>query len=259
MKKKIIIPTVLLVMALSIVPSCAPSVSQEEYDRMSNELSAMQDQITSLQGKLAEAQLLQIQNQELNKQFDAVKGEAETAQAKYEELNAEYEELDKQFEAVKGEAETMQVKYEELNIEYEELDKQFEELTEQYNIIIEGVEINEEDVEQAIFKLINQERINNGLNELLWGEKIYKWAIENSRNMAANKRLEYSENIGWQEVFWGTGYSTIDRMANAALTTWQNKQQYERNFLSTGAQYGAVAVHKSGEIFYITYVADYFN
>ena len=257
--RKIIIPTVFLIMALSIVPSCAPSVSQEEYDRVSTELNSIQSQLASLQGKLVEAQLLQVQNQELNKQFDAVKSEAETMQAKYEELTAEYEELKKQFDAVKSESETMQAEYEELNTEYEELDKQFEELTEQYNIIIEGTEINEEDIEQAIFKLVNQERINNGLNELLWGKNIYKWAMENSRSMATNKRLEYSENVGWQEIFWATGYSTIDRMANAALTTWKNKQQYERNFLSTGAQHGAVAVHKSGEIFYITYVADYFH
>jgi hypothetical protein len=48
-------------------------------------------------------------------------------------------------------------------------------------------------------------------------------------------------------------------MANAAFTVWKNRQGYERSFLSVGANYGAVAVYKSGEIFYITYVADYFR
>jgi len=230
--RKITMLSMLVVVALLSVPSCAPTVSQQEYDRVSNELSAIQSQLESLQGKLAEAELLQVQNEELNKQFDAVKSEFEIMQAKYEELSTEYEELNRQYE----------------------------ELRKQYDIIIEETaEINEEDVEQAVFKLVNQERKNNGLNELMWGVNIYKWAISNSRSMATNKRLEYSEMIGWQEVFWGTGYSTTDGIANAALTIWKNHQQYERNFLSPGANYCAVAVYKSGEIFYITYVADYFR
>ncbi len=237
--RKITMLSMLVVVALLSVPSCAPIVSQQEYDRVSNELSAIQSQLESLQGKLAEAELLQVQNEELNKQFDAVKSEFEIMQAKYEELSTEYEELNRQYEG---------------------LNKQFEELSEQYDIIIEETaEINEEDVEQAVFKLVNQERINNGLNELMWGKNIYTWAISNSRSMATNKRLEYSEMIGWQDVFWGTGYSTTDGIANAALTVWKNHKLYERNFLSEGAKYCAVAVYKSGEIFYITYVADYFR
>ena len=230
--RKITMLLILVVVALLSVPSCAPTVSQQEYDRVSNELSAIQSQLESLQGKLAEAELLQVQNEELNKQFDAVKSEFEIMQAKYEELSTEYEELNRQYE----------------------------ELSKQYDIMTEGpAEINEEDIEQAVFKLVNQERINNGLNELMWGKNIYKWAIENSRDMATNKRLEYHEMIGWQDVFWATGYGTADGIANAALTIWKNHKLYERNFLSEGANYCAVAVYKSGEIFYITYVADYFK
>jgi len=265
--RKITMLSMLLIIAIFSVPSCAPTVSQQEYDRVSNELRAIQSQLVSLQGKLAEAELLQAQNEELNKRFDTVKSEFETIQAKYEELSTEYEELstehgelNKRFDTVKSESETIQAKYEELSTEYEELNKQFEELSEQYDIIIEGTaKINEEDVEQAVFKLVNQERKNNGLNELMWGDNLYKWAIANSRTMAINKSLEYSELFSWQEVFWATGYGTTDRIANAALTIWKDGKQYERNFLSTGANYGAVAVYKSGEIFYITYVADFFK
>ncbi len=230
--RKITMLLMLVVIALLSVPSCAPTVSQQEYDRVSNELSAIQSQLTSLQDELAEAKLLQ----------------------------AKYEELSKLYDMVKSERETMQAQYEELSTEYEELNKQFEELSKQYNIMTEGpAEINEEDIEQAVFKLVNQERINNGLNELMWGKNIYKWAIENSRDMATNKRLEYSEDIGWQEIFWATGYSTTDGIANAALTIWKNHRLYERNFLSGVTDYCAVAVYKSGDIFYITYVADYFK
>lgn len=230
--RKITILSMLLVIALFSVPSCAATVSQQEYDRVTNELSALQSQLASLQGKLTEAELLQ----------------------------AESEEWEKQYDAVKSEFETMQAKYEDLSDEHEELSKQFEELSKEYDILIEGtVEINEEDVEQAVFKLVNQERTNNGLDELMWGDNLYRWAIGNSRSMATNKRIEYIEYLGWQDVFWATGYGTADRMANAAFTVWKNHQQYERNFLSVGANYCAVAVHKSGEIFYITYVADYFR
>ena len=258
--RKITILSMLLVIALFSVPSCAATVSQQEYDRVTNELSALQSQLASLQGKLTEAELLQAESEEWEKQYDAVKSGFETMQAKYEDLSTEYEDLNKQFATVKSELETMQARYEDLGTEHEELSKQFEELSKEYDILIEGtVEINEEDVEQVVFKLVNQERTNNGLDELMWGDNLYRWARTNSRSMATNKRLEYIEYLGWQDTFWATGYGTADRMANAAFTVWKNHQQYERNFLSVGANYCAVAVHKSGEIFYITYVADYFR
>jgi uncharacterized protein YkwD len=257
--RKITILSMLLVMALFIVPSCAPKVSPQEYDRVSNELSTIQSQLTSLQGKLAEAELLQAQNEELNKQYDAAKSEFETMQAKYEDLNAEYDGLNEQFDTVKSEFETMRARYKDLDAEYEELNERFEELSERYNIIMEGAAgIDEEDIEQAVFKLINQERENSGLDELMWGKYRYKDAIAHSRYMATSKKLEYPE-FGWQEIFWATGYGTADRIASAALTVWKNRQPYEITFLNKATYYGAVGVHKSGEIFYITYLADYFR
>ncbi len=258
--RKIIMLSVLLVLALFSVPSCASTVSQQEYDRVTDELRALQSQLASLQGKLTEAELLQVQNEGWEKQFNTAKSELETMQAKYGNLSTEYEDLNKQFDVVKSELEAMQVKYEVLSTEYGELNKQFEELSKQYDILMEGTaEINEADVEQAVFELINQERTNDGANELMWGDNLYRWAKANSLSMATNKRLEYIEYLGWQDVFWATGYGTADRMANAVLTVWKNHKEYERNFLSVGANYGAVAVYKSGEIFYITYVADYFR
>jgi len=223
--RKITILSMLLVIALFSVPSCAPTVSQQEYDRVSNELRTIQSQLASLQGELAEAELLQAQNEELSKQYDAVKSELETMQAEYEELN-----------------------------------KQFEELSKQGDIIIEEPEeINEEDVEQALFKLINQERTNNGLDELLWGKYLYKTVIANSRNMATNKQLEYPSRAGWKEVYRATGYDTTDGIASATFTIWKDTRDYENNFLNKAPVYGAVAVYKSGEIFYITYMSDYYQ
>ena len=258
--RKLTVLSILLAIALFSVPSSAKTVPLEEYDRVSSELSTIQSQLVSLQGKLAEVEILKAQKEELSKQYDAVKSEFETLQAKYTELSSKYDEVNKQYDTVKSEFETIQTKYEELSTEYEELDKQFEELSEQYNIIIEGTaEINEADVEQEIFKLVNQERINNGLNELIWGKNLYKWAMGNSHDMAEDNRVQYSDYPSWQEVFWAAGYSTTDKIVKAALIIWKNSLQYERNILNTGATYGAVAVYKSGDIFYITYIASTFK
>jgi multidrug resistance efflux pump len=80
--RKIIIPSVLLVIAMFGVPSCAPTVSQPEYDRVSNELSAAQSQLELLQGKLAEAESLQANYEELSKQHVIAESERETVQTK---------------------------------------------------------------------------------------------------------------------------------------------------------------------------------
>lgn len=262
--RKITMLSILLAMAFFVLSSCAPTVSQQEYDRVSDELSAIQGQMASLQSKRAEAELMKVQYEELNKQLgtklETAQAEYENLSAEYEKLSTEYEELNKRFDTVKGESETVQASYEELSTRHEELNRQFEELSEQYDIIIQGTaEIDEKDIEQAVFQLVNQGRKDNGLNELLWGDNLYRWATANSRNMAINKRIEYSELFAWQEIFWATGYGTADMVARAAMTIWKDGTQYERNFLSPGANYGAVAVYKSGEIFYITYIADFFR
>ncbi len=258
--RKITIISMLLFMAIFSVLACGPTVPQEEYDRVNSERLAIQDKVVALQSKLAEAESRQAEYEDLNKQFEAVKSEFEALQTEYEELGAEYEALAEQSAAADDAFAALQTEHEALIAEYEALDKQFAELSEQYETMMGGgAEITAPDVEQAVFNLVNQERIDNGLDEVQWGENIYKWAIANSRSMAANKRTEYTAYIGWQEVFWATGYGTEDKIASAALTIWQNHQLYERNLLNVAAKYGAVGVHKAGDIFYITYVADYFQ
>ncbi|KPK24372.1 MAG: hypothetical protein AMJ70_02110 [Dehalococcoidia bacterium SG8_51_3] len=252
--KKIAIILSLIVLLLGAL-SCAQGVSQQEYDRVSGELQAIQNQLAALQDKLAEAELLQAKNDLLNKQLEAAKNELEAAEAKYEGLSAEYDELN---ETVSVEFEAIQAEYEDLSTKYAELNKQFEELSEQLGAT-GGAGIEERDIEQAVLKLVNQERTNRGLDELAWGENLYKWALTNSRNMAASQQLEYSEYVGWQDVYRATGYHTADEMASATLVIWKETPQYERNFLNVGADYGAVGVYKSGEIFYITFLADYFH
>ena len=236
--------------------SCSQGVPQEEYNRVSGELQTIQSQLDSLQDKLAEAELLKAENDLLRKQFEAAKKELEATESKYEELSAEYDELN---ETASDELETLQAEYEDLSAEYAELNRQFEELSEQLGTPGGTAEIEEKDIEQAVLNKVNQERTNIGLDELQLGKNLYKWALANSRSMAASKQLEYSEYVGWQDVFRATGYRTADEVAHAALTIWKETQQYERSFLNVGARYGAVGVYKSGDIFYITFLADYFN
>lgn len=253
--KRTVIISILLVILLLLSTSCASGVSQEEYDRVKKELSAIQGELASIQseltGKLTESMTLQVQNEELNKKLDTVQSEYEVMQTKYEEFIAEYDELSGDYDNVQSEYEAIQDKYDELSAEYEDLTKQRE--------VAEEEEIIEEDIEQALFELVNQERTSNGLDELEWGHNLYKTARANSANMEKSKVLEnanYPSN--WQEVYWTTGYNTADEMAEAILMIWENKQRYNSHFLNSSVRYAAIGVYKSEGIFYITYIADAF-
>jgi uncharacterized protein YkwD len=230
MKKNIVL-SILLILALFSVLSCAPAVSQQEYDRVTSELSETQSQLALQRSELAEAEILQAEYDELSDNYDAVRSEL-------------------------AEAEILQAEYDELGAKYDDLGAKYDELSRQYNVLVEGTaDISEEDVEQALFELINQERRDNGLNELEWNHSLYLWAKSHSRDMAARKRLETSEYDVWQDFLRAAGYSTVDRLASATLTIWRDSANYERNFLVRGATVGAVAAYKSGDVFYITYFA----
>jgi len=55
--RKVIVIGIILVLPLLLLPSCAAgAISQEEYDRISNDLAAVQTQIQSLQDDLTAAQ-----------------------------------------------------------------------------------------------------------------------------------------------------------------------------------------------------------
>ncbi len=258
--KKIALLSALLIIALLSAPSCAKTVPQQEYDRLNSELATAQSQLASAQSKLAEAETfktkyeeLNAKYEELNKQNDAAKDETEAMKAQYEQLNKEHEALNAQYEAIKGELEATKARYEQLSAEYDELTNQIENLTAQ------PAEATAAGVEQALFQLINQERTKKGLAELMLGKDLYKWATGNSHDMAINKKLQYSDYPSFQQIFWATGYKTAESISTAALTIWKNQEQYDKIFLNAATPYGAVAAYKSGEIFYITFIADYFD
>ena len=222
---KIIILLALFAITLFIVPSCAPTVPQEDYDMLNNELSEIKAQIAELQDKLAEAEIVQGQFEDLKNQYDTKMSEIETLESEYADLTTEYEDLQEQYDIITA----------------------------------EPAEITEEDVEQVIFKLVNEERRNNELDELLWGKHLHNWGMSNSRKMATNQQVEYSIYPSFQQIFWATGYTTAEDIANAALTVWKNSKQYDKIFLNLVTPYGAASAYKSGDIFYITFIADFFE
>ncbi len=245
--KKIAMLLALLAVTLFIVSSCAPAISQEEYDRVNDELSTIQSQVASLQSKLAEAEMLKPEIEELNKQYEALKSEYDELQDKYEELGSESLELNNQYDAI-------MMEYSILVASYEDLEKQY------YAAIEETPEIvNEEDLEQALFELINLERDAIGLDELVQGVNLYKSASSHSRNMATNRRLEEPDEGAYQEVIWATGYTNTQIMAESIFSLWENTARYEIEFLNSATPYGAVAVYKSGDIYYITYICDIYR
>jgi len=225
-KRRFVFVTVILSIALLLV-GCG--ISEEAYNAVKAERDAVQAQVTNLQS------------------------EASAIQAEYDGLKADYDEIT-------GEFETLQAEHEELSAEYDELNAQYEELSEQLGIPVEGTaEIIEADVEQALFELANQERIDNGLEALEWGKYLYKTATANSRDMATSGQLEYPSRAAGKEIHRAAGYSTTDGMANATLIIWKGTSNFAANFLIKGARYGAVGVYKSGDIFYITYMADFYQ
>ena len=228
--RKITIFSMLLAFIIFGALSCA-KVSQEEYDRLKGELSALQSQLATMQAKLIDAQLLQTQNETLGKQYAALKSDFDALQANYEELNNKYEAMSEQYEKLLKAATEAEA----------------------------AAEFSKEDVEQAIFKLINEERTGKGVTELEWGVNLYKWALENSRNMATYKRYEYSSYASWQEIHWAAGHNSAEGVANSAMIVWRDSLQYDRNIVNSVAIYGAVGVYQEAGIYYITYITSPFR
>jgi len=266
---RITIPSILSIIILLSMLGCTPSVSQEEYDSAKSELSDVMRQVATLQDRLDEAIIIEAQYHDLNTQYEDLKkqhdariDEIQTIISEFEELNTKYEQLKGQDDARISEIQAAQVEYDKLNNEFEELNKEHEELKSQYDIIVQGTaNLTEEGINQAIFELINQERENNGVDELIWGKNLYRLAEQNSRKMAEEGKYQYSDaSTIWQQVFMATRYGTLYQLANAVLITWKsNDYRYRYHIINPLAIYGAVATKKLGEVYYITYIASVYK
>jgi uncharacterized protein YkwD len=246
---KIIVISIISVIVLLSVASCSPSISQEEYDKVKSELNDVRLQVEALQDELDEAMIFE---------------------AQYDRLNTQYQELEEQYNAQSVEIQILKSDFDDLNVsykakideiqgiqdDYDILSEEFEDLKMQCDAIVQNEVFSLEEVDQAIFALINQERSNNGLYELEWGENIYMWAKWNSVAMSETGDFEYSSWLSVQAVLITAGQTTFDGLVDGVMMVWkQRKHEYSPKILSTGVKYGAVATVKSGDVYYITYVA----
>jgi len=89
--KKAILTVMVLILMLSLLPSCAAGVSQEDYDRVSSDLAAAQTEIQSLQGELSAKET----------ELSAKEGELAAAQTQIQSLQNELPAKDTELEATK--------------------------------------------------------------------------------------------------------------------------------------------------------------
>lgn len=217
------------VLGIFIIVGCAANVVEES--------PSPKEEITQQEATKVEDEpvVKQEQIKQVAEDCDALRSELKALQAKYEALQSENSEL---------------------NAKLNTLLADYDELTTRYNNLLEGTpDITESDLEQAIFKTINKGRKDSGLDELEWTDGFYEWAKEHSDYLATKNLAEESDKSYWQGVFRAAGYSSLDRLTKAAWMVWKENTTFEMNFLNQQAQFGTVAVSKSGGIFYITYFA----
>jgi len=154
--------------------SCGQTISSEEYEGVKNELAESKSLVTELENELslarsAEAELQELSSnyEELKQQNDANVKELKSLEAQYEVLSAENEDIRTQNEAYLKEIVDLEEKLEAVTPEPEEPPEET------------PPEVNEENIKQALFALINSERKASGLNELVTGTNLPKWAEEN--------------------------------------------------------------------------------
>ena len=140
-----------------------------------------------------------------------------------------------------------------LNTKYTALQKQTPIVT---TVAPPPEEITEDKVEQAIFAIINQDRVKSGIPELQWGRNLYNIVKQHSKYMQELGRYEYSSWPFFQQIYWAAGYSSVDGISRGALLVWKtNQYQYEHGIQSKAFKYGAVGAYKLGDVIFIAFMA----
>ena len=253
MKNKIIVGIVLLgIIVLTGAISCDQGDLQAQYDILEAQYAEANEQLEQLQGELIETQILQTQYDDLLIQYDELTDEIDTNLDEIASLEVQIGELENELDELTDETEAQTNEIADWVFAYDELKAQYDAM------VGSAMEITEENIEQALFALVNQERKNNDLNELALGPNLRTWARINSQRMFVSKQTEYYDDtwIPFQRVYIAVGYQSLDQVVNAAMTFWQSHAlSYKDNILDEDALYSAVGVVKSGDICYITFMA----
>ena len=246
---------VLLGLVVAVVAISCQGDLQERYDILEKQLTDANEQLATQQEKLLEAEVLETQYDGLSAEYDELKEQNDANLEELAALEAQLENLGNEIARLTGENQAKDNQITDLMAEYDSLKAQ-------YDILVGAEsEITEDNIEQALFDLINQERKSHGLNELLAGTNLASWSLTNSQKMSVSKQIEYYDiyQVPFQRVYIAAGYSSLDRVINAAMTIWKSHVlSYEENILNKDAVYGAVGVVKLGDIYYITFMASDF-
>ena len=256
MKKtmKILTFFVLLAFLVSGAVSCkSGGVSQAEYDSLKNKLNDTESQLKTVQEKLAVPAGADAQYNNLNNKYTELQAQNNANLNQIKSLQGQAQALQSQNDALAKDKQAADAKYNELNAAYTDLQKKYQ------AAIAPPAPLTVDSVEQAIFQLVNQERTGRSLPPLQWGNVLHGQAQQNSAHMAETGKFEYSEYSYFQQLFMAAAYSNVDALAKGALLIWKNNQyQFEHGILSTAFKYCSVGAYKSGDVFYITFMASDF-
>jgi archaellum component FlaC len=263
MFKKICLVSIVGIFIVFAVVSCSggtttttATVTPADYDSIKSQLSGIKSQLDSLQKDLADTQ----------SQYDALNSTYNEIQEQLNEKSREFDTLKAQYDALVQASGSGDQAYQALlkqNADYAkelaDLEKQYQELKAEHDLMVQqAAEINETNIEIALFKAINSDRAANGLSALLSGVNIPSVAEKINLDMAKLKQLIYDNTYGapYQEVSLAAGYRSVDDLVNATMTVWKSDSvRHQFNILANTANYGTVDVVSEGGIYYITFVA----
>jgi uncharacterized protein YkwD len=219
------------------------TVTKAEYDALKAQYTAAQAEIADLKAKVAAA--LVNPGALLNDEINSLK-------AKITELGNTVTDLNKQNTSLTQEKAATEAKFADLLTKYQDLEKKLAAATNTQPITMELVE-------NAILKLLSQERVKAGLPEFLPGPQLHNQALTNSRAMAASGKVVTNPDYLNQETFMAAYYNSVDAIARAAVSIWKLDQyEFEHGTLLVGNKYGGVGAYQSGDIIFITYLAAFF-
>ena len=236
-----ILVVIFLFSGFSCTQSSENTVAQTEYDGVKAQLSAAEARITDLEATL--------KGPTSEPREHILKDEIASLKTNIEELGKEITDLSKQNDSLTAEKAAADAQYAELNIKYQNLQKQL-------SAPVLPEVITEDKIEKEILGMINQERVQTGVPELLFGNHLYNQAKQNSKNMAVASAIVTDQAVFYQEIFWAGAYDSVSSIARGALITWKvNVYKWEHGALLVNNKYGAVGAYKSGDIIFITFMA----
>lgn len=126
-----------------------------------------------------------------------------------------------------------------------------------------------EEIEQAIFKRVNEERIAAGVSELTYNTNIERYARIKSKDMGDNEYFSHEDLQGnlivdimekdgvfcnsWAEnIAYTQGMTGNEFLAKVFMDNWMNSTGHKKNILSSNFTSIDIGVYKIGDKYYAT-------